>query len=104
MANCQNCKQQLDYWTVYRSFLSGYDPFTCPNCGVAYTHQPVNRFIGAGMVLFTIVLLFILDQVFEPALAIGWQLLIGLVIAGVLSLAMVPLLRFEVQKQPDSER
>ena len=54
------------------------------------------------MVVSTIVLLFILNQVFEPALAIGWQLLIWLDVVSVLSLAMVPLLRFEVKNRADS--
>ncbi len=95
MTHSQNCNEQLDYWTVYRSFLAGYDSISCPNCGVEYVHRTRNRLLGSGSILVLLLLFYIFGRAVAPSVPILWQSLAFLLACFLVSLALVPLLRFD---------
>jgi CXXC-20-CXXC protein len=103
MTRCQNCDEQLDFWAVYRSFLTGYDPISCPNCGVEYVHRTSNRLLAAGSILVLLLLLFLLGRSVAAGVPILWQLLAFLLASFLVSLALVPLLRFDRREISESK-
>lgn len=95
MTRCPNCTEQLGFRKVYRSFLAGYEPITCPNCGVEYTHRLMNRFLAAGSIFALVMLYFVLGESVLVGVPLIWRIVGYLFVGFLVSLALVPLLRFE---------
>ena len=101
MTRCQSCTKQLEFRTIYRSFLAGYAPISCPNCNAEYVHRPINRAMTAGVIGGVSMLFFVLNQSFLAGVSLVWQAVAFLWGGFLISLGLVPFLRFERRESSD---
>ena len=97
MDRCKKCKNELNFWEVFKSFWLNYRAIKCHFCAAVQHHAERNRYLGGLVIiltfLFTSRLLFSED--FDSTMFLAY---VGVLVitAAIFSLIAVEFMRFNI--------
>ncbi|WP_179295490.1 TIGR04104 family putative zinc finger protein [Bacillus sp. FJAT-45350] len=96
---CTKCEHDLSWKAIQGSFLRGYRPISCPECGTEHKVKEHSKLIVAVLVAFPpVFFILVLASAFGLT---AYQSLLGVFVYLMLIVALIPMIvRYELAENP----
>ena len=97
MDRCKRCKNELDFWVVFKSLWLNYRAIKCSFCGALQQHSDRNRYLGGMVILLTFIFTarFLFNYSFDFTLFMAY-LLVSAIAALLFSVIAVQFMKFNI--------